>query len=330
MTRKPAWKNLEAKRGKSGTVAGIFVVLVLLGFLAFGYVSKLHIKTNSDTGSRASANTYLAMLGTEPSSLFAFQKDTGKVTIFTMDDQKRVPGGAGAENLIKIGDLKSLGDGRAFLNSMTLAFRAKISNYVLFKNTEVAKIENLKKQFAKFTSYWTPVAIILGGAERGNIKNINITRIEAIRLWWQLKSVRTENIKITDLGENNIEKSAADGKKVLGVDESFLNSSIQSMTQSDDVVGERLKVIVNNPGKNRLLSQLAAGFVNNSGADLREVREDGAVVGKTVIFTDQPSSKTARNLAKIFDCDIKRLEQSQDQNTVLVVLGSDFGNTYLQ
>ena len=329
MTRKPAWKNYENKSNKSGVVAGIFVLSLLFGFLAFGYVKSVHIKGRPSDNSRKSANTYLAILGTKPSALFAFQKETGKAALFTLDDAKKVPGGVGVGDLVMIGDLKKNGDGLAFINSMTLAYRAKISNYVLFKNLNESA-EDVKSGFAKFTSYWTPVAILIGGVEHGNIKSINITRFSAIKLWWQLKSLRAENIKITDLTAGNSEKLTVDGQKVLGVDESFLNNNIQKFSESDDVISEHLKVIVKNPGKNRLVSQLAAGFVNNTGADLREVREEGPMVDETTIYTDEGGSKTARYLATIFDCDIKRLPESENQGTVMVVLGADFGNTYIR
>lgn len=330
MTRKPAWKNYQNNNHKSGTIAGIFVVCLLLGFLSLGIIRNFHLKTGLESDSRKNANTYLAILGTNPTSLFAFRKDTGKVALFTLDDEKKVLGGTGASDIIKIGDLKNNDNGLPFLNSMTLAFRAKISNYILFNNSGAVKAEDFKKEFAKFTSYWTPVAILIGGVEKGNIKSINITRISAIRLWWQLKSVRIDNIKTVDLSENDLEKLTADGKKVLGVDVSFLNSSLQTFSESDDIISEHLKVTISNPGKNRIISQLAAGFVNNTGADLREVREEGAMVEKTVVYTDQENSKTARYLATIFDCDIKRLQDPESQGVLKIVLGSDFGNTYLK
>ncbi len=328
MTRKPAWKNVETKRNGSGTVAGIFVVFVLFGFLAFGFIKNLHIGANKV--SRAGANTYLAILGTKPTSLFAFQKETAKAAIFTLDDEKKVISGVGAGDLVKIDELKNRGDGLSFLNSMTLAFRAKISNYILFKDAQAMRVEDIKKELDKFTSYRTLIAILFRGEDRDNIKSTNITRFDEIKLWWQLKSVRTENIKITDLGGKESEKSTSDGQKVLGVDEASLNRSLQDFSQSDEVTGEYIKVTVNNPSKNQILSQLAVGFVDNIGADLREVREDGVIVEKTIIYTDRESSKTARYLATIFNCDIKRLPETENQDTVLVVLGSDFGNIYLK
>src|SRR3989344_5059782 len=142
MTRNPKWRQIQAKRKGSGTFVGIFTVLLLLGFLLFGLVKNFHIRSSSL--STESANAYLALLGTNPTSLFVFEKESRKATIFILDDQKPVVSTVGENKLVKIGDLKNQQNGLKFLNTMTLAFRTKISNYFILNKSKELSAQNLK------------------------------------------------------------------------------------------------------------------------------------------------------------------------------------------
>lgn len=303
----PAWKNSEKKRNWRTTVAIFIAVFLMLasikGFVKFGLASKNVAKSNWD-----SISSFVVGIGDHASSLFIFQKDPKRAVILTL----------GKNGLRDIGDEQAI-------KQLSVSFGAPVENYIKFKNDSLEKVSDIKKYYENFTSWLTPVSILMTGWH-GNNLDTNISRIDAIRLWWQIKSIGVNNVKFDDLsnlGQTNFENN----NKVLAANTSDLNREISKYLENSKIVKDDLQINIVNSSSQYATSILASNFIYSVGGRVGTISGNIEEISRCNIV-GASSSYTLKYLAKLFDCDIKEPSQTASEGQITLILGNEFAKKY--
>lgn len=326
--REPAWKRREAQR-KWQSILAVFIAIIL-GFAALNGVLKTLTFSRYLGDSHWNINdSFVLSMGTSPPSVFVFQKDPRRMAFMTLDANTNLETGIVGEPIKKLDEI-ILSGGKDLTRSLTFAFGTKITNYMVFENPKELNQENAEGMFKSFASPLTPIVILISGVN-GNVKDTNITRIDMIKLWWQLKSLRTDELKLVDLSPYKQEIITDGNEKVLGVDDVSLNRQIRKYLEDFHISEEDYKVkIINLTGSPRA-GQLAYDFATSWGIDKIELEKDDELVVSTTVVSKNSNSKASTYLANIFDCDIKDDGGGGgDEELITVYLGSDFKDKYFQ
>lgn len=327
MTRYPAWKKREFQR-KWKDVLAIFIAIVLIFAILNGFVKSFSIKKYLSKSNWDSKSSFVTILDTQPPSVFVFQTYPQKMVSFKLDSNRYLATGNQNQPLVMLSTLFGEKSGEKLSKILSLSFGANIKNYVFFSKEQTLNKENLQTMFKKFASPITPFLILTGKINQ-DIEKTNITRIDMIKLWWQLKSLGMDKLELVDLSDLKEEVMTSDNQKVLGVDETSFHFQISKYLENPDISGKDFKVVVQNASNIAASSSLASNFIISVGFDNTgvEMREDE--VDKTTILAKKESSYPVHYLAKIFNCDIVASQNVQD-NTAIVVLGRDFAEKYFQ
>lgn len=226
-----------------------------------------------------------------------------------------------------IGDLASLtrsGDGARIIQVLSIVSRLPIKNYFIFADEMEANWENLQKFFKKFASPVAPFAI-LAGSYQDSIGNTNLTRRDLISLWWQVKSLSIDNLRLVDLQVSE-PLVVAGGGAVLGVDSVSLKRIVGQYLENRELVEEGIAVFIQNASDVAGAGRLAADFVTSVGGRVAKIETQAGPIAKSQIIA-QKTSYTANYLAKIFECGIKT--ESGADSEITVIVGSDFAQKYL-
>src|SRR3990167_8907624 len=216
MTHYPSWKKHKIRKDGKNILA-VFILIVLVFAITNGIAKSFSLKKYFSQSDWDSKSPFISILTTSPPSVFIFQKDPKRLVLFKIDDNAYLTTG-GRGTLQKTSDifLKEGGEKIAKILSLNLGFDAE--KYVLFKEKIPAEKESVRNLFKNFASIAAPLKIA-AGAYNKQIENTNITRIDLLKLWWQLKGVSVDKLELIELASFNEEIITADNKKVLGVDE---------------------------------------------------------------------------------------------------------------
>ncbi len=207
MTGNPAYKKSENKRRWRAKIA-IFIVVFLVAVSLKGFLKSDISGKISERSKWDNVSSFTVGLGNSASSLFIFQKDPKRAIVFSIGKNSMVSESGGV-----------------MLKKMSLAFGAPVENYLNFKNDTSFYIDNISKTYSKFTSWTTPIKIMTTGWG-GNDMSTNISRIDALRLWWQLKGIGVNSLISADLSTIGESSKSLENKKVLSANTQEYNSSI--------------------------------------------------------------------------------------------------------
>ena len=188
--------------------------------------------------------------------------------------------------------------------------------------------EEAKRIFKNFASFSTPISILTKGTSTW-IKDTNITRIDQLKLWWQLKFLSVEKLSLVDLGHFSEEIITSSNQKVLGVDTVSLNREIKKYLENLKLADEHFKVKIVNASQVAGAARLAADFAASVGAEVVKVESQDVQTEKTIVLASDKNSYSARYLANLFDCDINSL-QNLDDGQIEIRIGRDFATKYFQ
>src|SRR3989344_5067180 len=207
MTGNPAFKKSENKR-RWRTKIAIFIAVFLLVISLKGLINTDTSGNTSEKSKWDNVSSFTVGLGNSASSLFIFQKDPKRAIVLSIGKNSGVSG-----------------DGGVMLKKMSLVFGVPVENYLNFKNDTFENIDNISKTYSKFTSWVTPIKILTTGWG-GNNMSTNISRIDALRLWWQLKGIGVNNLISADLSAIGESSKSLENKKVLSANTQEYNRSI--------------------------------------------------------------------------------------------------------
>ena len=319
--RSSSWKEHSLQeRWKSFIV--VFLAIVLVFATINGFLKSISIKKYFGELSWDDSSSFIALLATSPPSLFIYQNDPKRLVLLSVSPNFYFATGELGEPLRKIGDVFKVKNEEELTRIATLNFGTKIEKYVIFDNLLLASKDDADLLFKKFASITTPFSILRG---EGGMQT-NITRFELLSLWWRLKDLSIDQLKLVDISGMSEEVVRANNQKVLGVDDQALARKIREYLENSKVLASGHKVLIRNAAGSRLALNLAAAMVSSIGFDIAELSEAGSLSEKTVILSSKRNSYEVELLARIFNCDILS-SQTED---IVIVLGRDFASLYFR
>lgn len=327
MTSQPGWKKQQIKKkwqSLLSIVITVFLLFAIVNGLARGFSLKNQIGESRWDGKSALA---IAANSTNP-SLFIFQPDPEKIAVLTLDGETFYETGDFDNPLVKLSD-KIDKSADQLTKSLIHTYGVKIDNYITFSEKVTVDEKFARSLFVNFASIATPFKLLtIGWTEE--IADTNITRIDAFKLWWQVKSLGAEELILADLSSSKESIINADGQKVLGADTATLNREISSYLENLDVVSDNVNIKIVNGSGLASAGRLAASFVESVGGNVIDLTNQDSRLSKTQIITTDKNLYTTRYLANIFECDIKEAPKISDEGEITVTLGSDFVSTYFE
>lgn len=306
ISAKSSKSSVKRNKSKWQGILAIFIVIFLVLALLSGSIKSLFAKGNARSASWDNLSSFVLGLRDNQNSLFIFQKDP-KRAVF-----------------VKTGFLgKGLGADQYFKEA-SVVFGTEVKNYINVGNLSETEI---KKKFDNFISLTTPLKILTTGWVSDSM-NTNVSRIDALALWWQLKSIRSKDLQFVNLTSfKTLEKGKSDDK-VLGTTSDFLNREISKYLENTKIIQEDIELKIVNSSDDGRTSYLAESFISAVGGRVSSISGDTTERSKCNIKTNVKSSYTVGYLAKVFICDINDASQLDDKPSVTLYLGNDFPARY--
>lgn len=304
--------NLEVKGNRRNRWQGIFAFFIVsfLVLVLFGGALK-SILANKDAARGASwdgVSSFVLGLSDNQNSLFIFQKDP-KRAVFVKTGL--LGSGLGADN---------------FAKTASVVFGTDVKNFINAGNLSDVEI---KKKFENFISLATPLKILTTGWTSGSMST-NVSRIDALGLWWQLKAIRSKDLQFINLNSFGGSKSGKSDGKILGITSDVINRGILEYMENTKLIQEDIDLKIVNASDDDRSSYLAENFISVVGGRVVSVVGDVSTRNKCNITTNAKSSYTARYLEKVFRCDINDAPQTDDKPSATIYLGQDFPARYFK
>lgn len=335
MTNYPAWKKRDF-REKWRNFLAVFITIVLFFAILNGLVKTFSLKKYLGQIKWDGRSSFVAGLGTWPPSVLVYRKDSPKIAILKLSRDSYFATGKTSEPLVRLGDVVNNKLSDDFTRILSIAFGTRVENYIFFEDQIFVTEESIQNLFKNFSSIRTPFEILGQGLD-GNIEETNITRIDQIRLWWQLKGLSIEKLEINDLSGLAEEIVFANDQKVLGADEASLHLRITKYLENSKFLEKNYKVGIHNASGFPAAGELAAEFATSVGLNVVKVETTSGSEDKTRIVTDNREDFAAGYLANIFNCDIvgspfgvsgESIEAGSDE--IVVIIGRDFASEYFR
>lgn len=324
MTKYPAWKKREVQR-KWHSIIGLFVTIVLVFAVFNGIVKSLSLGKYFGKSSWDGQSSFSAVLDTEPISVFIYNTTKREMTLVRLDESLYVATGDSDNPLSKVSEIIKSAGGQDLAKLASVVSRSPVKNYVMLEDRQNADHESFKIFFKGFASIVTPLNIVVGKGT--GFSDTNIARIDMIRLWWQIKSLSVNNLNLVDSSAQAQEIVLADGARILGVDDVSMQRFFNEYMENHKLLEEGINVEVINASGDLAAGQLAADFISSVGGRVASLNQSEDPVEKTTINTAKDSSYTASYLAKLFECDIKALE-NLEKGQMKVLVGKDFAQRF--
>jgi hypothetical protein len=322
-----AWKRRENQR-KWRDILAIFIAGVLIFAIINGFFKTFSLKKFVSQSEWDSKSSFVSFLDTINPSIFVFQTDPKRMVFLELDGERYLQTGKQNQPLAKLSTLISEKSGVELSKMLSLSFGADIEKYVFFSKEQSLNSQSLRTMFKNFASPLTPL-LILTGRRNNDIKDTNLTRIDMIKLWWQLKDLSTDKLELVDLSPLSEEVVTSENQKVLGVDETSLHFQISKYLENPKIASTDFKVVIQNASGMQTASSLASDFMTSVGFDISKTEVGENIADKTKILAKKENSYPAGYLARIFNCDIVG-SQNAGEDTAIVILGRDFADKYFQ
>lgn len=276
----------------------MFVVLSIGIVLCFSAVhGTFKAKKSVESASWDGISSFTLAIDGAEDYLAILQKDPKRLAIFNMGDM----GGEGATQ-------------DEILKSVSRAGEVVVGNYIRSRGDG-----DLLDSFEKFTSYTTPVKILFGAWDS---ESTNVTRIDAIKLWWQAKDIRSDDVSDVNIGEID----SGSGSSVLGVDTNEINRLVAPYVENLEILSEEKEINIVNASDDTRAARLVERFISTFGGRVIAINGSVSLVEKCSVVGDK--SYTREYLANTFDCDIKDNVFGDPTDIVTIVIGESFSKTY--
>lgn len=319
---KPSWKKAEVRRKWQGLFAAFIAIVLFLALINL-VLKTFSLKKYIGQSKWDSRASFVSLLSTVPPSIFVYQPDRERMAILALPSDTLLETGKSDEPLKKLANIYKDNLPQEVVNIMSVNFGADIANFVDLSEEIKLDEEASKKLFKKFASISTPLAIITGTYD-SKVKGTNLTRIDAIRLWWRIKGLSIDKVKLVDLGSLTEEVVISENTKVLGVDDTAFNLAIAEYLESQKLAGEDQKVEIENASGYVQAGNLAFDFVSNVGINVKKMNQTSKQADKTIIITSEKNDVSGY-LARLFNCDIVG---SSGEGEIRIILGRDFASRY--
>lgn len=321
MDKQPAWKKHQTKK-KWRSIISVFIFATLIFAIINGLVKGFTLGDKVAKSDWDTQSAYVAAVNTNNPAVFVFNKDLERAAVFTLGGNTLFETGDIKEPLGKISD-NIENSGSKLSKNLQKAYGIKVQNYINFSQREEMNEENGQEIFENFTSIATPIKLLTAGWGK-NVEGTNITRVDAFRLWWQLKGISVKELKLVDLTTYQEEIVNQNGRHVLGADTVSLNRVVAEYLQNFEIAQEKKNVRIVNSSGLGYAAGLAQSFARSVGVNVVGVEKSKQLQQQTQVFAENNNSYTAKYLAKVFDCAINDAQKDGLEDEITIVLGSDF------
>lgn len=323
--RRSTRRKTSARKIKWPNIIGAVVVLALVFALFNGFLRNFSLGDYFGKSRWDGKSTLSIVLNTKPVSVLIYNNDPKKLYMISLNENANFATGDAEKPILGVSEILDKNSGESLVKVSSLMSRTSVNNYIILKTQKEASKETLEKFFESNASLFSPLRILASGL--GNTKETNLTRIDLIRLWWQLKSISVNDLEFIDLSGSGEELVVANGEKVLGVDDAYLNRIFARYLEDRKIVEKKENIVIENTSGFFPSGKLAADFATSVGGRVEGVSSLGEVQDKTKIIVKDKNSLTANYLEKIFDCDINSIN-SAEEGKIKIILGSDFADKY--
>lgn len=321
-------KRLKVRNIWALSITGILFIFV------FVFSFKTFLDGIWDAKSR-----FTIVVNSDPLFLLSIEPNTNQATLLVIPSNTvfDVPYGYNtypANSVYNLGQLDSKKGGGKLLSKsientfgvMVDGFIASGDNTVLTLPSQQDELYKLKKDY--FSIHGLP-GLILKFLNFDKKLAKNISFIDTIRIWSNLRSLRNDRISIIylDKGNSLSEEKLADGSMVKVLNKEFFDQSLAVNFQDRQVRLQNLSIeVVNATGKEKIASQFSR-MLQNLGAN---------VVVKSTAVTDEDfncrvystskvllSSIISKRLEKYFKCSTQNMVE-KSLSDIKVVLGKEF------
>lgn len=279
----------------------VFVVCVLLLAALNGLFKLKNLKfvDNSRNSWDGIASFLVAVNGSED-YLAVFQVEPNRIALFKFGD--RFGSNVDMESVVK---------------SLSGEGGVVVRNY-LVDNSEEGFLEDIQN----FTSYITPLKIVLG---RYKDMNTNISRYEAIKLWWQTKSISVNDENIRDISVNY---NGARQVGVMGIKSDQLRRNLVPYVENIKILDQKnMDVTIVNKSDNEQAAILMESFITSVGGRVTKIVGSTDLIDKCIVIGEKTYLRDY--LENMFGCDIKEPTFGQDsQENLTIVVGQEFIASY--
>lgn len=312
-------------QGKFRDLFSIAIVVVLVFIIISGFISGIRAKGILSGTSWDGSTPMAIVLSSNPESVVIYQKDPKRITFLKIPRDISFATGDASDPVKRVGEALS-SDGEGGRKFLTKYMGAKISGYVLL-NTPINLDEKPEKEvFAEFAFLTTPISIIINGLD-AQIKSTNLSRIDLIKLWWEVKGINVDWINAVDLGSYTVEIIGPKNNKFKGIDRDLMRSSVAKYFEDYRLVGKSMEVEITNASGEDGFGILASEISEMAGFDVVRISGSGGLFEKTQIMASKESTEV-KYLAKIFDCDIFWRQNGAEDSKTILVIGRDFAKSF--
>lgn len=153
----------------------------------------------------------------------------------------------------------------------------------------------------------------------------NLTLLDFIRIWYEVRQIKIDKIEAIDLKQLNIFKKTylLDKTEVYQADPATIDQVLGTLFHNPQVLAERKTVeIINGTGKTGFGNKLAR-IINNMGAQVLFVRTSDEPIKSSSIKTRDKASYTVEKIRKTFK--IMKIENEKEINAdISILIGEDF------
>jgi len=259
-------------------------------------------------------------------SLISLDVTSKKVTILKIpeDTSIEVPLGFGKwpiRSIYGLGEAENPKIGARLLEeAVSSAFGVPVDGYLIFPSTFASSAEETVINIRQ-----NPLAF-----DKLLQAKTDLSFVELMKFWLATKSVRTDKVKVLDLGDSQLTDwvTLADGSKVLNLDKSKLDQFIQNNFSDQKVADEGLSIGIFNATNHPGLAEKAARVISNVGGRVVSIANSSEKLTKTIVspkksYTQKRVSEYFASCGNQKDC---KMPAEVDVNRVdlIIVLGEDY------
>lgn len=323
--KKHVWQKQEEARKWRGLLA-IFICIFLGFFIVNGILRAFSFRNFiADSEWDGNSSFVAAALAGEPAVLIA-NRELATIVVLKIPTDATLATGDSLKPLLKVGDIDPA-DGVRLAKTLTRLVGINIINYIVFENGEGVNEDSAQRAFKNFASLATPVRIITGRPESLLYKT-NITRVDLLRLWWQVKGLGIDSLKIMDGGQFLEEVIGPSGGKIKSVERELVHSQIDKYLEIKDFSEANLKVEITNSSGTAGAGQLAGEIAASLGFNVTRVVTGETLIAKCQITGGRQNLRAVSYLANLFGCDILSPSQDDREVKIMLNLGQDFAGRY--
>lgn len=307
--KKVSWKKYQHQNKSQRKInLGLYALLLIISLVALGklitFITGLNQPLTPEVAGMAKSyswdghSTLNLVVKSQELFVLSFNPQAKTLNVIRIPDDTyfEVPFNFGrwpARSIYDLGQAEKPPLGSALLKAtVTASFGLPVDGYLVPLGSSAqlpaeGVLEKLRKE---------PLA----GLQLLRYSRSDLSFLEMMHFWWEIRGVRNDKVKVTNLGESAITKSLllADGSRVLGIDSLRLDQFLSDQIHDARLEEDDLTIGIYNATDHPQLAEKAARMVTNLGgrviftSNASLLRQDSLVLGR--------ASYTGIRLAQVF------------------------------